>query len=384
MQSLGNKLNIIITVVAVACGQRLLAQGGSDGSWEFEVKSGQELRVDLETGGNVTIKGWKENKVSVTARSRWGDSDDIDLDVKKTSYGVLVATSTAFSWREFGWGSNSPDIDFIIRIPKKFDIEVKSHGGNLNISGIEGRLEGQTMGGDLDLSDLKGEIDLGTMGGDIDLSDAFLKGRVHTMGGDVTLTNVSGGVKGSTMGGDIHYRGGKDAIMSEPIRVSTMGGDIELNDASAGGVVKTMGGDITIKNAGKHISARTMGGDIEIAALDGSVTATTMGGDIHIRMVGDVNQYDRDVEIVSKGGDVTLIVPADLSMEVDITITFTRRGSNRARIVSDFDLTITEETGEDDRWSRRSYIYGRGSFSGGKHKIRIDTVNGRVTLKKGK
>ncbi|MCH8327895.1 MAG: DUF4097 family beta strand repeat protein [Candidatus Marinimicrobia bacterium] len=384
MQSFGRKLSITIFTIAMAFGQLLTAQNGSDGSWEFKVKPGQELRVDLETGGTVTVKGWKQNKVSVTARSQWGDSDDIELDVKKTSYGVLVATSTPFSWREFGWGSNSPDIDFFIRVPAKFDVDLKSHGGDLNISGIEGHFEGETMGGDLELSDLKGEIDLSTMGGDIELSDASVTGRVHTMGGDVTLNNVSGGVKASTMGGDIHYKGGKNAIMSEPIRVSTMGGDITLSDVSAGGVVKTMGGDIIIKNAGKHISARTMGGDIEISALDGSVTATTMGGDVYIRMVGDVTKNAHDVELTSKGGDVTLIVPENFSMEVDITIRFNRRRANRARIDSDFDLTITEEIGEDTRWSNRNTIYGKGVFSGGKHKIKITTINGIVTLKKGR
>lgn len=384
MQSFGKKLNITLFTITMACGQLLTAQNGSDGSWEFKVKSGQELRVDLETGGTVTVKGWKQNKVSVTAHAQWGDSDDIELDVKKTSYGVLVATSTPFSWREFGWGSNSPDIDFIIRVPDEFDVDLKSHGGDINISGIEGHFDGGTMGGDLELSDLKGDIDLSTMGGDIDLSDASLTGRVHTMGGDVTLDNVSGGVNASTMGGDIRYRGGKDAKMSIPIRVSTMGGDIDLTDASAGGVVKTMGGDITIKNASKHISARTMGGDIKISALDGSVTATTMGGDIHIRMVGDANKNARDVELTSKGGDVTLIVPENFSMEVDITISFNRRSANRVRIDSDFDLQITEESGEDNRWSNRNYIYGTGAFSGGKHKIKITTINGKVTLKKGR
>ncbi len=378
-------LGLILMALMVTSPALIAQQSDDGGEWLFKVKPKQKLRVDLETGGNITIVGWKRNEVKVIARPEWGSQDDVDVEVVKTSYGVKIMTSTPFRWGDMGWGRNNPDVDFTISIPDKFDVELESHGGDLFIRGVEGDFEGQTMGGDLDLEDLRGDIDLGTMGGDITIRDSRLDGRVHTMGGDVELTNVSGAVKGSTMGGDVRYSGENTAKASDPIRISTMGGDIRVDDAPFGGEMKTMGGDIHILSAAAYISARTMGGDIEIKRLDGGVRATTMGGDIEIRMVGDVTKKDRRVELISKGGDVLLIVPENLSMTVDITIAYSRRGSDRVFIESDFDLTIEESDEGRDRWGKnRRYIYGKGVFGGGKHMVRIETVNGRVILRKGK
>lgn len=364
-------------------GSATLAQDGTPNKWEHKVKSGQRLKVDLETGGSVTIKGWDKKIVEVVARPEYSDyEDDLDIEVTKTSYGVKITTSTPFRWSEFGWGGNQPDIDFYIRVPAKFDLELESRGGDFIITGVDGHIDGQTMGGDLELAELAGDIDLGTMGGDITVRDSHLDGRVHTMGGDVELKNVSGAVRGSTMGGDVRYTGKITTKVTEAIRINTMGGDINLDDAPAGAVVKTMGGDITIGTAGGFIHARTMGGDIEIKALDGGVKATTMGGDVEITIVGDASNKDRDIEIVSKGGDVLLIVPKNYSMDIDITIAYNRRASHRVAIDSDVALTIEESDKDNDRWRRRRrYIYGRGKIAGGKHKVKIETVNGRVVIR---
>ena len=388
MRRLDKRSLALILVAVLVTTPALYAQQTDDGEWLFKVKPKQKLRVDVETGGNITIVGWKRNEVKVIARPEWGSQDDVDVEVVRTSYGVKIRTSTPFRWRDMGWGRNNPDVHFTINIPDKFDVELESHGGDLFIKGVEGEFEGQIMGGDLDLEDLKGDVDLGTMGGDITIRESRLDGRVHTMGGDVELYNVSGGVRGSTMGGDVRYSGENNAKASDPIRISTMGGDINVEDAPSGGDMRTMGGDIHIRSASDFISARTMGGDIEIERLDGGVRATTMGGDIEIRMVGDVTKKDRSVEIISKGGDVTLIVPENLSMTVDITISFSRRGrrsNRRVSIESDFDLTIEESDEGRDRWGQsRRYIYGKGVFGSGKNKIHIETVNGRVILRKGK
>jgi hypothetical protein len=88
------------------------------------------------------------------------------------------------------------------------------------------------------------------------------------------------------------------------------------------------------------------------------------------------------------GGDITLNVPAGLSMDVDIVLAYTDRSWHDGKgyvIDSDFDLR-EERTKEWDRreGTPRKYVYGTGSINGGKNKIRIETVNGNVYLKKGK
>jgi len=109
-----------------------------------------------------------------------------------------------------------------------------------------------------------------------------------------------------------------------------------------------------------------------------------MAGDVAVRMVGNPDQGRRDVTITSYSGDVTLTVPAGLSMEFDIELAETKNSDRSYRIISDFEV----QQRESDRWDQdngtpRKYIYGTGSVAGGRNKIKIRTINGNVYLKRG-
>jgi len=146
-----------------------------------------------------------------------------------------------------------------------------------------------------------------------------------------------------------------------------------------------MGGNISIGRAGSHVVAETMGGDIEVGEIDGWVRATTMGGDIDVRMVGDPGRGRRDVRLDSRGGDVTLAVPDGLSMQIDVTLSFTKGSRQDYRIESDFPLTLSGS----DQWDYRhdtpqKFLYGRAVVGDGQHRIKVETVNGNVRLIRGR
>jgi DUF4097 and DUF4098 domain-containing protein YvlB len=143
-----------------------------------------------------------------------------------------------------------------------------------------------------------------------------------------------------------------------------------------------MGGAIAIGRAGRFVKAPTMGGDITVDEIDGWIDATTMGGDIEVKMVGDPDSGDRHVELSSMGGDIELTVPAGLSMDFDIELTYTRRASDRYRILSDFTVDVEEDADWDnDNGEARRTIYGTGSVNGGRNRVKIRTINGNITIK---
>jgi DUF4097 and DUF4098 domain-containing protein YvlB len=350
---------------------------------EFKVAMGKRLDLNLKTGGSVEISGWDKELLTAKVYLDGRDWEDCKVDFKETSSGVQIHSSFIGKWR-----NHSTDVRCEIKVPKRFDLEIQTMGGEVSIMNVEGEISGKTMGGKLQLSGLKGKIDLTTMGGNITLTSSDLDGKVHTMGGQVLLQDVKGSVKGSSMGGNVIYknvtnREGKST--GEEVRISTMGGDINVDDAPAGAEVHTMGGDINIRRAAQFVKAKTMGGDIDIDAIDGWVQATTMGGDVTVTMVGDPEKGRRDVELVSMGGDITLTVPAGLSMEFDIELAYTKESRRNYKIINDFEMQ--QETSKEwtyERGSPRKYIYGTGSVAGGKNKIRIETINGNVYVKKGK
>ena len=347
----------------------------------FETDPGKRLEIDLTTGGSIEIRGWDKNEVSIVADLR-GDEEDYNLEFKERSWGISVEVS--FEGRR----SSNGGVSLEVQVPRKYDIEMETMGGDLTINGVKGHFSGETMGGEIELINLTGEANLTTMGGEIRVEDSELDGQVKTMGGEITLRDVIGDLDASTMGGEVSYRNTKKQEFrgdAKEVTISTMGGEIQVDDAPGGANVSTMGGEIKIRRARKFVKAKTMGGEIDIEEVDGGVKATTMGGDITVNMVGDPDEYDRDVVLSSMGGDIVLTVPAELSMDFDIKLTITRRSSDKYKIISDFPINIEKS----DDWDRsegsdRRYIYGTGKVKDGKNRIRIDTINGDIIIKKGK
>ncbi|HET8676509.1 MAG TPA: hypothetical protein VFO63_12015 [Blastocatellia bacterium] len=341
----------------------------------FRVASGKKLIIELKTGGSFVIRGWDQDEVSI--RADGDDPQNFELDISEVSEGVRIYSRHLGTRRTY-----SSNLKFDVKVPRRFDVSVETMGGGVTIEGVEGEFTGKTMGGALDLANVKGSARLTTMGGNITLKNSELDGSLKTMGGKVLFEDVTGDVKGSSMGGNVVYknvtnREGKST--GEEVHISTMGGAINVENAPAGANVHTMGGKIQIGSAAKFVKAKTMGGDIKIDSVDGTVEATSMAGDIEVNLTGDGN-----VTLVSFKGDITLVVPAGLSMEVDIQIAYTQNSSQTFKITSDFDIR-QERT---DQWeyehgSPRRYIFGRGSIGGGRNKIRIETINGNVYLKRG-
>jgi hypothetical protein len=349
---------------------------------ELPIEPGKTLEVNLKSGGSLHITGWEKQQAAVTVNFKNGNDSDWDITVDKRSEGIYLETRYKDSHSKKSGG-----IDVEVRVPKRFDLKLKTMGGGITIDEIDGEISGKTMGGELRLSHLKGNIDLKTMGGEITLTDSDIDGKVKTMGGRVLLENVVGDISGSSMGGNVIYknvksRSGKST--GKMVKISTMGGAINVSDAAHGADVHTMGGDIHIKSAGEFIKAKTMGGDIEVDSINGWISATTMGGNITVTMTGDPAQGKRDVHLNSMGGDITLTVPAGLSMDIDLEIEYTKDCKKECQIRSDFKIqqekTREWETG---KGSPRKHIYGKAKIKDGKHQIKIKTINGNIILKEG-
>lgn len=409
----------ILIIAALYQSQSLFAAADKTIEKNFPAASGGKLDLKLDTGGEVEISGWNQEQVAVTADISGRDADEIEVEFDPGASGLTIHSS-CHKWHDCKAG-----VHFTIKVPERFDVAIDSKGGGVRIDGVQGTFRGKTMGGALTFTRIKGEVHLETMGGDVTVEDSEADGKVSTMGGEVTIRDVKGNIKGSTMGGKVTYQnvtgrsagsqkkedeemtvstmGGDIAIKgtSENVRAKTMGGDIEVGkakevnvttmggdinveDAPAGASVSTMGGDIDIHSAGQYVKASTMGGDVHVDAIDGWVKASTMGGDVIVTMVGDPAKGKRDVELSSLGGDITLTVPAGLSMKFDIEIEYTKNAKQHPKLESDFTMKIDETPEWEHHFGGdRKHIYGTGSVGGGNNLIKIKTINGNIYLKKG-
>ncbi|OLE53643.1 MAG: hypothetical protein AUG51_12335 [Acidobacteria bacterium 13_1_20CM_3_53_8] len=350
---------------------------------EFRTGSGKKLVMDLRTGGSIEITGQDSDMMTVSAFRGGRDGLEAQVEFNTDDAGLRVYSH----YDPYRHNNFSANLKFTVKVPRKTDIEIDSMGGAVKITGIEGNIEGKTMGGDLNFSNLRGELHFTTMGGSVNVRDSEVNGKVSTMGGPVLIQNVTGSLKGSTMGGGVTYQNVNNSAgtsSADELRINSMGGDINVGEAPGGADVTTMGGNIFIRSAAKFVKAKTMGGNIQIDSLDGGVKATTMGGNVQITMVGDPNGGDRDVYITSLGGDITLTVPAGLSMEVGVELAYTQKRRRDYHITSDFPLQQNESANWDyTQGSPRKYIYATGSVGNGRYKVIIKTINGDVTIRRG-
>lgn len=359
----------------------LFALSPADYDKEFATSAGKKLEVDLRTGGAISIVGWDKDVVAVKGYREGRDGHDAVLEMEEGSSGIAIGSHYYGSGRNRNGG-----IRLEISVPRRYDMHLETMGGAIAIDNVEGSMTGKTMGGPLKLSRLKGTLDLLTMGGAVNLMNSDLDGKVKTMGGEVILEDVTGDVKGSSMGGRVIQRNvtaRSGEVKGREVNISTMGGDIDVDDAPLGADLHTMGGPIHVKSAARFVKAKTMGGNINLDAVDGWVEATTMGGNIEVTMTGDPANGKRSVTLTSMGGEVVLHVPAGLSMNIDVELSYTKNYHGAHQIISDFPIR-QEETPEwnEENGSPRKIISGTGEVAGGKNLIRIKTVNGNVTIKK--
>jgi DUF4097 and DUF4098 domain-containing protein YvlB len=379
MKTIGMLLAAILIVIASVNAAETSKKYDFDKT--FPTTAGKKLDIDLKSGGSINITGGQKNQVVVKARLRGPDSEDLTFDAEESN-GTIRVTS------EYVGGSHSHNAssDLDIEVPSRFDVNLRTMGGDVSITNVEGEISGETMGGELNLQALKGNIQLTTMGGEVMLEDSTLDGSVKTMGGDVVIRNVSGSVKGSTMGGDVRYENadGKGTPKGE-IKINSMGGALNVNDAPEGASLDTMGGDIHVRSASKFVEANTMGGNIDLDSVDGWVDASTMGGDVKVRITGNSFAGKRDVDLQSMAGDIELTVPEEMAMNLDLQIEFDPDRSDTPKIISDFPVkTWQEEDKSHHHGNRRSMILrGTGQTGSGQHKVRIKTVEGDIILKRG-
>jgi hypothetical protein len=193
-------------------------------------------------------------------------------------------------------------------------------------------------------------------------------------GMSASATGASGEITINKMGGGIDV-----ANAPHGATLNTMGGGIHVGNVGSFARIKTMGGEVEVDHATGSVDATTMGGEINIGTSEGPVKATSMGGSITVHEVGASTQ-ERDIQLSSKGGDVTLTVPKDFPMDVKITLAYTRT-DHQYHITQHVGLDVREsDTWDNSQGSPRKYIRARGIVGSGLNHLTIETINGNVIL----
>jgi DUF4097 and DUF4098 domain-containing protein YvlB len=223
-------------------------------------------------------------------------------------------------------------------------------------------------GGDVNVDKVVGDFQLDTRGGDVHVEAISGRARIRTRSGDVRLGTVGGPAEIDTGGGDIRIH-----AADGDVKVKSGGGDLRIDAIGGRATLETQGGDIRLDSCKGMVDAKTRGGDITVQHAQEGVHAETDGGDVTVELTARPKDPHAQIALDTRGGDVTLTVPANLAADVRIEVN-DAEGDDK-RIVSEFPQVTVQAGG-----------HGRiavGKLGAGGVGVTIHARSGKVTLKRG-
>jgi DUF4097 and DUF4098 domain-containing protein YvlB len=239
-----------------------------------QVKGGSQAQADALFAGHEVTFQQEGRTVSVRARSRKQGS---------------------FSWR-----ANQPylEVRYEISLPRKFEVDLKTSGGDLRMGDLEGNVKARTSSGAIALKHITGAVAAENSGGDILVEEAGGDLTAHTSSGAIRVQKVGGKAKLSNSGGDILVGEADSSVVAKTssgaIRLKTIKGEVEASDSGGDIGIEEAGGEVTVSTSsgslrigrakGQTVTAKNSGGDIVVGEVEGKLRASTSSGAIRIRV----------------------------------------------------------------------------------------------------
>ena len=304
----------------------------------FDVSPGGRLNINADSG-DVTVTGADSMQVEVHVAATGSASalENLTITAEQTGNDVTVIVKRSATHLFGGlWKFGDNDIRVNVLVPRRYEADVRSSGGDLTVSRLQGSATGRTSGGDIRVTDVQGAVTMTTSGGDIRVET--IQGRVEaqTSGGDVTVRSVRGDLDAHTSGGTV--------------RAEEIAGSVKLGSS---------GGDVLVDHITGPLVARTTGGEVRLEKMDGAVRASTSGGEIRVELFGP----NRGIDVSTSGSDIVLQLPASVTATVDAST-----GSGKVKS----DLPITGMLGGKSRV--------QGTINGGGEPIHARTSGGNIVL----
>jgi hypothetical protein len=275
---------------------------------------------------------------------------------------------------------------FEVQVPLKFDLDIQTEGGNVDVSTLDGQLRAETTGGDIRAGDVRGPVWVSTDAGMIHLGNIGQNVQASTAGGNIHVGSVNGRAILNTGGGEIVA-----GIVNGPVTAQTGAGDIILQAASGPVNVETAGGQIHLGECGSTVHAETAAGNIQVGGARGGVNAQSAGGSINLLQAMSsvmaqtgaghiLAQIDASrnsfgpSQLDTQVGDVDVFLPADLPVTIHAAIS----NAFGHQIVSDLPVKIFKQ----DNGFMLGPMVGDGKVMGGGDPLVLRTMMGSILIRR--
>ena len=244
----------IILAVALVASSNLSAKVTEEETFSYPLSEGGQLSVS-NVNGSITVTSGRGDSVEILAIKKANNQDELDgIEIKIThsAESITIETDLPTSGRWYNHGTNSGQVTYEIVVPKGTNLDsIETVNGEVEISGVTGKVVAESVNGSLNLSDLASNARFSTVNGSITASFAKLEGQqkvsAETVNGRITLRlpkNASVEINADTLNGSIN---GRDFELETD--KGFVGSDLNgaIGEGSARLNIDTVNGSIKIK-----------------------------------------------------------------------------------------------------------------------------------------
>jgi hypothetical protein len=348
-------------------------------------RDGQRLHLVTDLG-NIVIKTQNSGKIDYKVRL---EADATQKDAKQLLKNFIVTanpTPEGVYLRGQSLGRHASGrlwVRIEVNVPRNFNLDVQTGGGNIETEDIIGYATLATSGGNIVMGNVGGPAHLSTDGGHITVKNVagalgastggghITTGAIggsailHTDGGHIRVTSVEGTAHVSTGGGNVSVEHSGSELVAE-----TVGGQIEVGETAGLVQAKTGGGGIRVVRVSGPTNLETSGGSIYLTEVDSPVKASTGAGAITAWFVTP-GKMPGKCELQSGEGDIVVYIPRQLPVTIDAQV----QSGDGHRVIFDpaFLAKISRDGANGDEWIRTE-----GALNGGGEVIRLRTVAGNI------
>lgn len=209
------------------------------------------------TSGSVTVEGWSRNAVEVTGTL----GEEVDEFIFERKGDTVVVKVKPIQGKSSGGRSTSSYITVLA--PQKSSIDVATISAGIDVEGIEGEQELQSVSGGISTTAFGADVEAETVSGSIDIVGS-------NMDSETELATVSGGISARDMAGTID--------------LESVNGKLEVGGGSfSDAALETVNGRIEFKSNLRD------GGDLDIETVNGKVVVDFIGS---LSAEVDVNTFN--------------------------------------------------------------------------------------------
>jgi hypothetical protein len=257
--------SLLFTVIAISLASCSTIKSTSEDDLKlikeqsFQVQSGGILNVKTPSG-NIKVTTWDKNEVNLKIYGEDYDADNVDFEISQAGVDVSVVAKI----KEGAIEKGSFNLKYEINVPREYNVEADTKGGNIGVSDAKGYKLLNTMGGNISIERGEGDIKANTMGGNISMNDKNGKIDANTMGGNIKLDYIGDnkGIELNTMGGNIHASLPPD--INGEADFTTAAGKISCDFAQPEKSFASSSLKAKFNNGGEAINISTSAGNINV------------------------------------------------------------------------------------------------------------------------